>query len=310
MRASVGLSVIVSLTLLGCAGGGGGGNRDGATEDPDGGRTQTDGGRRDSGGGVCASGQHRCGGGCIDDLANEPANGCRYGCGEACPTPPDGSAACDEAGLCTFACPPPFHREGTECVCTARTCEELAFQCGAPDDGCGTTLDCGSCEGDGVCIEGACACTPDEREPNDSRLSVPMIGSLTDSPDSEATVDTLNLHDASDEDWFSFDVADNFDAGNPQINVTLDDIPAGSNYDLAAYYVCTSGGDSSTCTAGMADNMIGRGCASASSGTTSETVGLATECSGSDDGGRLYLRITQRAFGGSCAAYLVHVAVN
>lgn len=310
MRFLLGLSLIASLVSFGCAEGGGGGP-DGS-QDSDGGTTpRRDGGRRDGGGGACPTGQHRCGAGCIDDLANDPANGCRYGCGDACPTPPDGEAACDEStGLCTFACPPPFHREGTECVCTARTCEELGFMCGAPDDGCGTPLDCGSCAGDGVCIEGMCSCMPDGREPNDSRLETPMLGSLTDAPDSEATVDALNLHDSSDEDWFTFDVADNFDAGNPQINVTLDNIPAGSNYDLAIYYVCTSGGDSSTCSAGMPDNMIGRGCASASSGTTIETVGMGTECSGSDDGGRLYVRITQSSFGGSCANYRVHIAVN
>lgn len=309
MRACFASMVLTCLVLAGCAGGGGGGG-DSGTEEDDASTPTLDAGRRDSGSGVCSTGQHRCGGGCIDDLPNEPGNGCRYGCGEPCPTPPDGAAACDADGLCTFACPPPFHREGTECVCTPRTCTELGFTCGAPDDGCGSPLDCGSCAGGGVCIDGSCSCMPDEREPNDSRLEAPRLGSLTDSPDSEATVDTLNLHDASDEDWFTFAVADDFDAGNPQIAVTLDMIPSGSNHDLAVYYVCTSGGDSTTCTSGMSDNTIGRGCASASSGTTSETVGLATECSGTDEGGTLYVRVTQRAFGGSCASYRVRVAVN
>src|SRR5690606_29811798 len=125
MRASLRLLLLATL-VTGCAGGGGG---DAGSLD-DGGAPPRDAGRRDSGGGACPAGQHRCGAGCIDDLPNEPENGCRTGCGEPCPTPPAGEAACDESGACTFACPPPFHREGTECVCTARTCAELGFMCG------------------------------------------------------------------------------------------------------------------------------------------------------------------------------------
>lgn len=273
--------------------------------------TRRDAGPRDDAGPAgCPSGQHDCGGGCIDDLENVPEVGCRLGCGEACPTPPDGVAGCSDEGTCTTACEPPFREMDGVCVCTPRTCEDMGFMCGAPDDGCGTALDCGACEGDGVCTDGLCACPEDDEEPNDNRLSPPTIGALTDSPDSEATFSDFTLHDADDEDWFILDISDDFDAGNPQITVILRSIPSGSNYDLAAYYVCGSGGDSSSCTSGAADNMIGRGCASSSSGSLQEQVGLDTECSGSDDGGRLYLRVTSATWGGSCAAYELHVTVN
>src|SRR6478736_9709301 len=53
----------------------------------------------------CAAGQHACGAGCITDQANDPANGCRLGCGAACPTPTMGTASCTSAGTCDFTCP-------------------------------------------------------------------------------------------------------------------------------------------------------------------------------------------------------------
>ena len=157
---------------------------------------------------------------------------------------------------------------------------------------------------------GACQCPPDAREPNDSRLEAPSIGTATDAPDTDLAFDMFNLDEMDDEDWFSISVADDFDAGNPQVTVTLNGFPAGDDYDLAAYYVCGSGGDSSTCAAGMVDNMIGHGCASASTGATSETIEIASECSGTDDGGTLFIHVTPRTVTGTCGNYHLAVSVH
>ncbi|MDD5193629.1 MAG: hypothetical protein PHF67_03515 [Candidatus Nanoarchaeia archaeon] len=49
-------------------------------------------------------------------------------------------------------------------VCTPKTCSELGKQCGSADDGCGTLLECGTCEtGQGCSSEGTCVavCVPD-----------------------------------------------------------------------------------------------------------------------------------------------------
>lgn len=297
-----------ALLLVACADGGGGmvdGGpvpRDSAPRDS--------GSRTDAGPVTCPSGQHACGAGCIDDLANMPENGCRLGCGERCPTPPDGMASCDAAGACTVGCAPPFRLEMGMCVCAPRTCADGGIMCGSPDNGCGTPLDCGSCAGGGTCLDGACSCPPDAREPNNSRFAAPNIASMTDAPDSNELFSMFNVHAMTDEDWFEISVADDFDAGNPQITVTLRAIPAGSDFDLAAYFICASGGDSSSCTAGTADNMIGRGCASATSGSSAETVGMGTECSGTDDGGSLLIHVTTRTFGGTCGNYQLEVDVH
>jgi hypothetical protein len=241
-----------------------------------------------------------------------PENGCRLGCGEACPTPPDGDATCGTDGRCTFDCEPPFRREGDECVCTPRTCEDAMYMCGELDDGCGTPLDCGSC-GTGDCIDGTCRCSPDGHEANDSSTTAPNLGSFDDSDDpddfilSDGTIDEMG-----DVDWYRFSITDGTDFGNPRLTVTLDQIPMGANYDVAAFYTCGGGSDASTCSMGTVDNTLGHGCAASASGTTAETVEIETECDhlSTDDGGSLYVRVRAASWAGQCAAYRLTLRVR
>jgi hypothetical protein len=54
---------------------------------------------------------------------------------------------------------------GTACcpICTPATCQSLGKQCGAWPDGCGGTLQCGTCEPGLSCKDGRCVvCTPDQ----------------------------------------------------------------------------------------------------------------------------------------------------
>jgi hypothetical protein len=311
-------SVVSCLVLLATACADGGSTLDGSTGG-DGAMSTSDGGGRDAGRDAgpasCPTGQHRCGGGCIDDLENLPENGCQYGCGEACPAPPDGVASCDADGACAFGCEPPFTLVDGECRCTPRTCADMGAMCGAPDDGCGVALDCGACSGGGVCDGGLCSCPEDALEPNDSRLSVTTpLAAIPDVEDWDMTYSMWTLHDAGDEDWIRFHLEDSgvFDA-NPEIVITLDSIPPGSNYDLAAYYVCDSGNHNSSCSAGMDDNSIGHGCASASSTTTSEYLSIAADCDNpgsTDDAGTIWIHVTSRTFGGSCAPYSLRVHIT
>lgn len=267
---------------------------------------------RDASTGGCPAGQHVCGGGCIDDLPDDPANGCRLGCGDACPAPPGmGTASCSAAGLCDFTCTLPFRRVGDACVCTPTTCETMGAMCGAPDDGCGTPLNCGTCDTGSACIDGRCACAPDPTEPaNDSRLSAPNLGTFADGDDPPDGVYTdFSIGSDRDVDWARFTIRDTFDAGNPNLLVTLDRVPAGSTYALSAFYVCSSGGDSTSCSMGSADNEVGRGCTQANV-TSTGAVQLATECSGTDESGTLYVRVRAATWGGSCAPHRLTLRVR
>ncbi|MDQ3033589.1 MAG: hypothetical protein M3Y87_14310 [Myxococcota bacterium] len=306
------LAALVVFAVAGCAEGGGGllgdaaigSSRDGATERD--GAPPRDSGRPTT----CGEGQHACGGGCIDDLPNEPENGCRLGCGEPCDAPTSGTVSCSAAGTCDFTCTPPFRREGDDCVCAPRTCEEMGAMCGAPDDGCGMPLDCGSCDG-GSCIDGRCACTPDAREPNDSNTVAPNLGSFSDSDDPpDAVFGDMSIDEMGDVDWVRFTITDGFDFGNPNLLVTLDQVPAGSTYALTAFFVCTSGGDSTSCAQGSSDNEIGRGCTASVSGGETGQVQLETECSGTDEGGSLFVRVRASTWGGACDPHRVTLRVR
>jgi hypothetical protein len=44
--------------------------------------------------------------------------------------------------------------------CTPKTCATLAAQCGTIGDGCGGTLDCGTCNFGDVCTNNSCVCAP------------------------------------------------------------------------------------------------------------------------------------------------------
>lgn len=332
------IGLLLALSSLGCAngevgpgpdtGGGGGGRDAGPTGDSggssmrdSGGGTMRDagpvrdggGGGRDSGTTSCPSGEHACGAGCVRDLANDPANGCRLGCGEPCDAPDMGDAACDMAGMCTWTCEPPFRRMGDTCVCTPTTCDTIGYECGAPDDGCGTPLDCGSCDAGAACTMGRCACTADPLEPNDSNTMPTVRSGLNDADDPPDVILAANIDEMRDEDWWSFPITDGTDGGNPRITVTLRNIPIGSDYALSAYYVCGDRTDNSTCAAGAPDNYLGRGCAGMVSGSGPETVELETDCDrtlSANDDGTLFVRVTAPTWMNTCGNYEVVVRVR
>ncbi len=70
-------------------------------------------------------------------------------CGDACTLP----QTCGGGGASNM------------CGCTPTTCGDLGFDCGLAPDGCGGTLDCGTCTGGDSCGGGGtanvCGCTPD-----------------------------------------------------------------------------------------------------------------------------------------------------
>ena len=264
----------------------------------------------------CPTGQHVCGGGCIDDLANDPDNGCRLGCGEACRPPANATAICTSTGACGFTCTPPATRTGDTCECVPQTCTEQGFDCGEQTDACGASLNCGACPGGTMCsAAGTCGCLPDDAESNDIRTDAHNIGTFDDADDPSMVFDTWTIAAADDVDWYQLSLRDGLDGGNPTITIDLTEIPAGANFDLAAYFQCESdpGDEDVTCNSGMTDNAVGQGCASASTGTTSEQVGLDVNCTGItsiNDHGTVWIKVTPSMWSDSCAPYQIRVRVN
>lgn len=267
------------------------------------------------GGGVdmrigCGSGMHMCPSGCVADRADDPANACRLGCGSTpCTAPTGGTAICSAAGMCDFECTAPFVREGEGCACMPQTCEDLTATCGTPDDGCGTPLSCGMCGVGSSCAAGHCACTPDDGEPNNRELDAILLGATNDADNGPTlTASMYNADNALDVDFYEVNVTDGTDLGNPALTVTLDGMPAGTNLDLVVWYRCTAGGDAHTCAVGSAySGAGGAGCSSSNPGPSTETVEIDTECSTTDESGRLVIRVATSGFG-ACGNY--HLVVE
>jgi len=137
---------------------------------------------------------------------------------------------------------------------------------------------------------------------------------LNDADNPTFMITGMNIHAAGNEDWYAYAVTDGSDGGNPRINVTLNNIPAGADYELVAYYACNSSNHDSTCAIGSADNLVGNGCNGAATGSTSETVEIETECANgildSNDSGTLYIRVIPRSWSLSCGAYQITVRVT
>lgn len=239
----------------------------------------------------CGGAQHVCDGVCTSPMLNEPANGCRLGCGDPCPGAAD--AICNADGTCGLL------------SCTAMTCDELLVECGTTDDGCGTRIGCGACGGTLRCESGACICDGDPLEANDTSATGTTLTPLTDNPDSMVSVATATIHRSDDVDWFRATVANVCCGGDPVVDVSLTGLPAGEDYDLGVWYQCPDG-DTPTCTSGTADSTVASGgCVSASVGP--DTVSFATNC---DSDGVLFVRVQPYDWGGSCASYRIDVNVR
>lgn len=197
---------------------------------------------------------------------------------------PDGDAAVDQ-----------------DAGCARTTCTALGAHCGAPDDGCGTPLDCGACEGVATCVDGACECGADTREPDETLASAFDGGAYTDA-DADITVTDRWLHTATDVDWIRYAIDDTTTATLATLSATID-APASGTYEVALFYDCAAGTNASSCAQGTSDTTVGHGCVATTSGPTRASVSLDVDCQGTfDDSGTLYVRVSSTG-ATPCAPY-------
>jgi len=113
-------------------------------------------------GGCCPPGETCQGGACApcDPVCDGASCGDDDGCGGLCDGACPGAEEVCFDGLCVCAfsaCGDACCGEGELCAdglcCTPLTCVETGAACGTPPDGCGGTLDCGSCGGGATCTQ-------------------------------------------------------------------------------------------------------------------------------------------------------------
>ena len=292
--------------------GGGGGTRDAGTEE-DAAAPEVDAGVRRDGGRIPlprVDGGRDAGG--HADGGMESDGGTPSGCaasvdGTPCDADGDGCTVGDRcmAGSCV-----PGARE--ECGGALACGSEVCVSTGPSSFRCEVSSGSGSCDDGDACTsgdtcgaDGTCAGTPmtDSREPNDSRAAARNLGSISDGDSYPYATFTANLYPAGDEDWYRYFVSDDlFALIYPRVG--LSNVPAGSDYDLCAYFQCPSGSTTASCETGTSSTFEGLpGCCSRAAGSASESVRLNPDCSGSDDSGTVFVRVWRHSGTPTCASY-------
>jgi hypothetical protein len=236
--------------------------------------------------GGCPSGEHMCSTGCERDRANEPAEGCRNGCGLECP---GDDPICTPDGECSVECDPPAVLMGVIC-----------------------------CGGLPICSAMVAARCPDPtEEPNDELEDAYDLGNFIDN-DSMATISNLTLVEG-DEDWFTFTATDSPSFGRTEflIDVTVtSSMP--DTMEVAMWYECADEDTVSTSheiTAGTANTEFGDG-ASTPVGEDGGTLSMDMDCVGTftspvtDESGTLHIRVRRTAAATSCDGYELSWAVH
>jgi hypothetical protein len=227
-----------------------------------------------------------CSTGCERDRANEPAEGCRNGCGLECP----GEAAiCTSDGNCSIECDPPAMLMGAICCGGLPVCSAMvAARCPLPTE-----------------------------EPNDDFDGAIDLGNFIDN-DSMATISNLTLTEG-DEDWYSFTATDSPSLGRTEflIDVTVTSSMPGT-MEVAMWYECADTDTVSTAhvvTAGTANTEYGDG-ASTPVGAGGGTLSMDLDCVGTftspvtDESGTLTIRVRRTAAATSCDGYELSWAVH
>ena len=141
----------------------------------------------------------------------------------------------------------------------------------------------------------------DGYENNNSKNTAYVLGSVKDNESWPKGSFTATLYGPSDEDWYTF-YDDDVWNGAIYPRVDLQNIPPGSNYKLCAYYSCDSA--SVSCETGTSSTYAGMpGCCSNNAGNASESVRLNPNCSGLDDSGDVYVRVTRVSGAWTCSSH-------
>lgn len=230
-------------------------------------------------------------GGCGATSATVDSGEDRLDVGAAADAGPDAAVSGEDAGLRDDAGTTRDAAIENDAGCARTTCTALGAHCGSPDDGCGTPLECGACDGLATCVDGTCECGADTREPDDTLASAFDGGAYTDA-DADIAVDDRWLHAPTDVDWIRYAIDDTAAATLSTLSATIDP-PASGAYAVALFYDCAAGTNGSTCALGTSDTTVGHGCVATTTASTAATVSLDVDCQGTlDDSGTLYVRVS------------------
>jgi len=151
-------------------------------------------------------------------------------------------------------------------------------------------------------------CDPDKYEPNDTPSSAKDLGSFTDDPDSDQSLE-LSITSGSDVDFFRLDVKDRGIGGDPVVTVN-----APEGYEVTTWFSCLTGNPPSDFACSRGETVTEKdirptpGCKTIA---PSGSVVSSTDCSGtSDDDGTVLVRVRRIDTGQTCSNYSIAVQVH
>ena len=220
----------------------------------------------------------------------------------------DGVLECGECELGLFCGGGGPNRCGKK-ACEKRAC--LPDECGIIDDNCDGVLDSGGCNGDASCLENVCECVADKYEPNKLAKTPADIAAYEDDAGFGDWFQGLTLQ-RDEEDWFSADISDERNGGNPNFRVSVHSLDQTAKFDVAVHFVCNLGRGAHVCFGGdsspddsTCDAILGP------EGTS--WVGMEVSCQGIRDSGKALIRVRRVCEGedcfGLCTAYSLGLSV-
>lgn len=227
---------------------------------------------------------------------------------------------CDGLGGCQHFAVPGYCKIGGACPSNGDTnpsngCQlcQSAVNPGGWTNASGTScIDGDACTSGDVCEFGTCAGKPitDTDESNETQGNAKAIPDTNDCDDWPGDTKTrqATIYPVGDVDWFSFKHSDKTGCDfYPQVE--LSGIPSGTNYQLCAYFKCSSGSTELSCETGTKSSSGSlSGCCSNAAGTQSEIVKLSPTCDCGtfcfDDTGTVYVEVKAApGSGASCSSY-------
>lgn len=134
---------------------------------------------------------------------------------------------------------------------------------------------------------------------DDTYMTATDLGDISDRDEFPAGTEMGDIFPLSDQDWYQWHVEDNF-GGDVDPRGTINARPAGVAWELCVYFDCDSDLESVGCESAtgtpnthvLVDGEI-EGCCLVSTEGAGE-VTLAPRCSGIDDSGQVYVRVSRQ----------------
>lgn len=182
---------------------------------------------------------------------------------------------------------------------------------GGTADDAGTMLDGGVVAEDAAPVEdagGDAGSVDDDAGPgcaddgtDDTREGATDLGMIDDRSSFPAGTESGTISPITDLDWYTWHVEDVI-AANVQPRAELRGLAGGRRMELCAYYDCDSTTDSVACELGTAHELTAEihGCCIVGTDPML-AVKLSPSCSGTDDSGRVLVRVAQQGGAATCS---------